>query len=410
MGSAHAVKYELGQFRQSSKQFPHGQWCVYIKKPREARQRYRLGLSLTEPRAKAEARMNEWIRRRERALFDESDQTIGDIMELYFADRLKDGKSVEKEQRLWGARLAPFFASMKPADINMPVIVDGEERTYPHKYAWERSQQGIRRATIVHELNILRTGLNWAAKPGRNLIQPVAVWMPRRAKPRNTKMTVEELIRLLEECRAPHLRLFVILAMSTGARKAAILDLTWDRVDLETRVIDFRVDNDDDNILDSGGKKGRAIVDMTQIAYEALTIAKRWRQTGYVIEYNGKPVKDVHQALKRAMHRAGIKDKFFGAHAIRHSVATLIADHGVDMRRIQRLLGHENFQTTDRIYAGHSRGYLADAVRVVDGAFIKSEPESETEARAIISEVDENDGDTEFVEPSNKTVDVVKNP
>lgn len=339
--------------------------------------------------------MNEWIRRRERALFDESDQTIGDIMELYFADRLKDGKSVEKERRLWRARLAPFFASLKPVDLNMPVTVDGEERTYPHKYAWERSQQGIRRATIHHELNILRTGLNWAAKPGRNLIQPVAVWLPRRAKPRNTKMTATELIRLLEECRAPHLRLFVILAISTGARKAAILDLTWDRVDLERRVIDFRVDNDNDDILDSGGMKGRAVVDMSQIAHEALTVAKRWRQTGYVIEYNGKSVKDVHGALKRAMHRAGINGKFFGAHAIRHSVATLIADTGVDMRRIQRLLGHEDFSTTDKIYAGHSRGYLADAVRVVDGAFTKSEPEAEIEARAILDEdggKDENTG------------------
>jgi len=389
MGSAEAIKYELGQFRQSSKEFPDGQWCVYVKRtdnPNAARQRYRLGLSLTEPRTKAEARLNEWIRRRERALFEESDQTIDDIMELYFADRLKDGKSVEKEQRLWRSRLAPFFGDLKPVDINMPVTVDGEERTYPHKYAWERSRQGIRRATIVHELNILRTGLNWAAKPGRNLIQPVAVWLPRRAKPRNTKMTMEQLMRLLEECRAPHLRLFVILAISTGARKAAILDLTWDQVDLQRRVIDFRIDNDQDDILDSGGKKGRAVVDMGQIAFEALSIAKRWRQTSHVIEYNGKPVKDVHGALKRAMRRAGIDGKFFGAHAIRHSIATLIADSGVDMRRIQRLLGHENFETTDRVYAGHSRGYLSDVAQYVDDALTKPEPATDIEGYAILDD------------------------
>ena len=317
------------------------------------------------------------MRRRERALFNESDRTIGMLMDMYFVDRLKEGKSVEKEKRLWKANLAPMFADRKAEDINMPVMVSGEERTLPHKYAFEREREGIRRATIVHELNILRTGLNWAAKPGRELIRPTAVWLPRRAKARKTKMTFEQLIRILENCSAPHLRLFVILAISTGARKGAILDLTWDRVDLEKRTIDFSLDRDQDDILDSGGRKGRAMVDMGETAWKAFTIAKRWATTNFVIEYNGRPVKDVHQALKRAMHRAGVDGKFFGAHAIRHSIATLLADSDVDLRRIQKLLGHEDIGTTDRIYASHSRGYLSDAVKVVDKHLSQLEPGNE---------------------------------
>lgn len=328
--------------------------------------------------------MGEWIRRRERALFDEGDRTIGAVMAMYFADRLKDGKSVEKEERLWKANLAPMFADRKPDDINMPTLVEGEERTLAHKYAWERAQDGIRRATIVHELNILRTGLNWAAKPGRRLIAPTFVWLPRRAKPRNTKMTFEELLSVLRECRAPHLRLFAILAITTGQRKAAILDLTWDRVDLDRRQIDFRLDRDQDDILDSGGMKGRSIVDMSEIAYQALTIAKRWRTTNFVIEYNGKPVKDVHKALKAAMKRAGVDGKFFGAHAIRHSIATLLADSDVDMRRIQKLLGHDDIGTTDKIYASHSRGYLAGAVKLVDERLSRIEPEPENGKGGIL--------------------------
>jgi hypothetical protein len=62
--------------------------------------------------------MNEWIRRRERALFDEGSQTIGDIMERYFANRLADGKSVEKEQRLWRAKMAPFSKAARPRNAN----------------------------------------------------------------------------------------------------------------------------------------------------------------------------------------------------------------------------------------------------------------------------------------------------
>jgi integrase len=175
----------------------------------------------------------------------------------------------------------------------------------------------------------------------------------------------------------------VILAISTGQRKTAILELTWDRVDAERRMIDFRVDRDQDDILDSGGRKGRATVDMGDLAFHALTLAKRWRTTNPVIEFNGKPVKDVHKGLKAAMVRAGVDDRFFGAHAIRHSVATLIADTGVDMRRIQKMLGHEDFATTDKIYAGHSRGYLAGAVNVVDRA-LSRELEDEGQDEAIL--------------------------
>lgn len=386
------ITYELGRFRRESRDFPRGQWCVYVKRPGEERQRFGLGIALTEPQARAEARMNEWIRRRERAMFDEGDKTIGDLMDLYFVDRLKDGKSVEKERRLWRANLAPIFAAKKPEDINMPIMVNKEERTLAHKYAWDRSQAGIRRATIVHELNILRTGMNWAAKPGRRLIQSTAVWLPRRAKPRSTRMTFEQLVQILEECHAPHLRLFVIIAISTGARKSAILDLQWDRVDMDRRTIDFRIDRDQTDILDSGGMKGRSHVDMGETAFQALTLAKRWRTTNYVIEYNGKPVKDIHKALKAAMMRAKVDGKFFGAHAIRHSVATLLADSNVDLRRIQKLLGHEDFGTTDKIYASHSRGYLSGAVQVVDQHLMRREPENESEAGEILGGGDLNHG------------------
>jgi integrase len=134
------------------------------------------------------------------------------------------------------------------------------------------------------------------------------------------------------------------------------------------------VDRDQEDILDSGGRKGRSVVDMGEMVYQALRIAKRWRQTDHVIEYNGNPVKDIHQGLKAAMRRAGIDEKFFGAHAFRHSAATWIADTGIDLRKVQKLLGHESFDTTDQIYAGHSPGYLTGAVDVLDQIIQGGEP------------------------------------
>jgi integrase len=391
MADTKGIIYELGRFRRPSKDFLHGQWCVYVKQQGKERRRFGLGVALTK--AKAEAQMHEWISRRERVLFEEGGKTIGEIMELYFTNRLTDGKSVAKEKSLWNAKLAPVFAHRRPEDINRPIIVRGEERTLAHKYAWDRSQEGIRRATIWHDLNILRTGLNWAAKPGRRLIEPVHVWLPRRASPRRTYISAEQLVKLVEECRQPHLKLFVLLAICTGQRKAAILDLAWDRVDFDAREIDFRLDRDQDDILDSGGMKGRSIVPIGRRLFEELQLAKRWRTTDHVIEYNGKRVKDVKTALNAAMERAGIKRKFYGAHAIRHSVATIIADKGGELRQIQKLLGHDDFGTTDKIYASHTSTYLASAVEIVDGFLGGSEPEPKIANEGILDESEEIAGD-----------------
>jgi site-specific recombinase XerC len=129
--------------------------------------------------------------------------------------------------------------------------------------------------------------------------------------------------------------------------------------------------------------QGRAVVDMGDLAHQALTIARRWATCQHAIEYQGRPVKDVHQSLKRAMVRAGVTGKFVGSHAVRHSVATFIADAGVDLRRIQKLLGHEDISTTDRIYAGHSRGYLSGAIGVIDSAF-RIEPGAEADQNQIL--------------------------
>jgi integrase len=40
--------------------------------------------------------------------------------------------------------------------------------------------------------------------------------------------TTDKFNLLLEECREPHLRLYIEIAIETGGRKGAILDLQWD--------------------------------------------------------------------------------------------------------------------------------------------------------------------------------------
>ena len=54
----------------------------------------------------------------------------------------------------------------------------------------------------------------------------------------------------------------------------------------------------------------------------------------------------VHRLVKKHMLAAGLDASQFSAHKLRHTAATLMLSHGVDVKTVQEVLGHENLNTT----------------------------------------------------------------
>jgi len=68
----------------------------------------------------------------------------------------------------------------------------------------------------------------------------------------------------------------------------------------------------------------------------------------------------VQQMVDRGFMKAGLADKNYSAHKLRHTAATLMYQHGVDTKILQEILGHENLNTT-QIYTHVANPQLAEA-------------------------------------------------
>jgi integrase len=97
----------------------------------------------------------------------------------------------------------------------------------------------------------------------------------RRARGRSDSTIWTELGRLrsalrwAENSTLPHVKLFAVLAATTGARMGAILSLTWDRVDFERGLIRYA------DPAVTATRKGRATTPINALARKALTEAQK---------------------------------------------------------------------------------------------------------------------------------------
>lgn len=299
---------------------------------REGKRRLRITTG-TADEGLAEQRAREIWRRRNAA----ASERLEDLWPVYVADRTRDGARADRFKAHWDA-LSTRFAQVVGSDIT---------REDCRAYYQDRKALGYSDSTIKTDMELLRACLRF-----RYGATAPSIWIPPASPPRQTHLTKEQAARIVDLAETPHIKLFVTLGLSTGARAGAILDLTWDRVDFERGTIDYRPPGRIQT------NKRRTLVPMNTRARNALQEAYRARQTDNVIEYAGKPVKSVKKAVQRLSERAGVK---FSPHVMRHSFAVWLAEDDVPMQQISQMLGHTSLRMTEQVYARYSPSFMRDA-------------------------------------------------
>lgn len=225
-------------------------------------------------------------------------------------------------------------------------------------------------STVRRELAALRACLNWCAGPRRKLVTAAdlpAFDLPEEGDPRDRWLREDEAKKLFAATTG-RLSLFLHLALYTAARKQALYDLTWDRVDFETNVI----------VLDVPGrrrtKKRRATVPISTELRAALLAAHETRTTDLVLTNKAEVWASVQSAVRRAglapavKVASGQKPSATGIspHTLRHTAATWMARRGVPLWIVAKILGN-SLLMIEKTYAKHAPEDLRAAINMIGG-------------------------------------------
>lgn len=260
---------------------------------------------------------------------------------LAYADDLDERGKDSERVRYALMRLKATFGALRPDQVTKRLC---------REYIAERRKDGVSDGTIRTELGRMRSAL--VAHDKRT---PAAIELPPDPGARERWITRAEYAKLRDAARSDHMRLFIVLALATAARKGAILQLTWDRIHFDTGRI---------NLGKRVGNKGRGVKPMTPEARRELEKAFAGRTCDHVIEYAGKPLGSIDAAFARMVERAGIPK--IGPHDIRRSAGRWMAEDGVPFPEIAAYLDHTNLKTTIKHYAVFSPEYLAGAARSLE--------------------------------------------
>jgi integrase len=152
----------------------------------------------------------------------------------------------------------------------------------------------------------------------------------------------------------PALRLYILAALQTGARRGELAGLTWADVDMKARTVTFR-----------RTKNGDArSAPMTDTLREVLQALPRPLDPGARVLPGRDPA-----VLTRAFARLcdDLKLVNLRFHDLRHDAASTLTMAGVPQRTVMAILGHRDPRMTMR-YQHLTPEHLREAVRALDGA------------------------------------------
>ena len=254
--------------------------------------------------------------------------------------------------------IAPLWAELSWSIIRRSILPSFGDRKLSaiHSDEIERWYGGrlgvVRVSTANKELGRMKHLFSRAVAWGYVKNSPArSVKKMKEAPGRIRYLTSEEREALLRAAN-PTLRLYILAALQTGARRSELARLRWADADLKRRTITFPQTKNGD----------RRVVPMTETLAGVIESLPR----NIDLQARVFPRCEPHvitRSFGRLVKRLGLSDLTF--HDLRHDAASTLTMAGVPQRTIMEILGHRDPRMTLR-YQHLSPDYLKQAMRNLD--------------------------------------------
>ena len=216
----------------------------------------------------------------------------------------------------------------------------------------------LKESSVKRHLATLRSFFRWLEEDGAEIEDPFRGARIRIRTPKRLPRVIAraDLRRLLVHER-PH-----TFADLTAYVATELLFATGMRVSELATLLDSAVDVDDGTItiIGKGNRQRRVFVpdELKSLLRDYRTARDRCASSADTFLVNSRGCAASPQMIRRLVRlhgeRSSVRDRVT-PHMFRHSVATYLLEEGVDIRYVQRLLGHRSISTTE-IYT-----HVADA-------------------------------------------------
>jgi len=249
--------------------------------------------------------------------------TLGVLIERYLEYEYSGGYSKEQSSKLefWLSNVGDkLLVEIATTDISL--VLDDLSRYFSN-------------ATVNRYKAAISVVFSYACREYGLLNNPVKNI---RSKP--GFLSDDERTRLFKACRASQwskLHLLVLMAITTGARKSELLNLTFNDIDFDRQTAYVQT-----------SKNGQPRV--LPLTHKVITELNKFSNQEVSLIFNSelKPDRPMcfNKQWKKALTQAEITD--FRYHDLRHSCASLLAQSGASLLEIAEVLGHKQIQVTKR--------------------------------------------------------------